>query len=244
MHLLLVLIACSPYRDLEDRWTDAYAICQPPEPFSRDTPTALPISEACKERLIEDFGVVDTFEEPAVREWVFEGLYNVLGRDQGLVSELEADDFVRAPFIERTREQAERLGTDSVAATLYSFAAFEIERIEDSDRAFDGFRYLAEERSVLINLTDYVVQNPDSPEGADWAVSFVHEATHAVVPRHVRCESYSNLWCDTDWGGAYGAHIATAELMWRSCDPYEEFYNCHDLESQRDNALWRIEEDR
>lgn len=243
MLLLLVIIACTPYQGFEDRWTEAYALCEPPEPFVRqwESPPLLP--EDCEARLVEDFGIVDQYRTPEVREWLIEAAYNLLGRDMGRVSELESTEYVREPFIERTREQAERLDTDDVRATLYSFAAFEINAITDTDADLSGFRYIAETRTMYVKMDELVSAQPELIPGAAWAVSVVHEATHGVVAPHVRCATNPDLNCDPDWSGAYGAQFATAELMLLRCEWETDARHCLDLEWERSNERWRVEAD-
>ncbi|MCB9762836.1 MAG: hypothetical protein H6739_23750 [Alphaproteobacteria bacterium] len=243
MILLLALTACSPYRDIEDRWTATRAVCQPPEPFVRDyiDPDSYdPLTDACRERLAQDFGVAEVFDSMKVREYVFEALFNLLGRDQGTVHDLEVGEYVRQPFIDAMTEQAEALETDDLGQLLYNFSAFHIALIIDDTSINEGFRYVDEEQAMLVNKTFEVEQDAALPNGSGWATFVVHEASHAVVPGHVLCPDWGTPNCDADWTGAYGFQVATAWRLHEHCDVDADTYNCSLLRDELEDSRERI----
>ncbi|MCB9765826.1 MAG: hypothetical protein H6739_38985 [Alphaproteobacteria bacterium] len=243
MFALLAITACSPYRDIEDRWTVAREVCEPPTPFVRDDvhpDSYAPITEACRDQLAEDFGVAEQFDSMKVRAWVLEALFNLLGRDQGKVSTLEVDEYVREPFIDHMTEMAEALHTDDLGQLLYNFSAFHITLIIDDTSIDEGFRYVIADQTMLVNKTLEVEQETALPKGSGWATFVVHEASHAVVPGHVMCPDWGTRDCDTDWSGAYGYQAATAWRMYGFCDTEQDAYNCIHLRDEMENAEERI----
>lgn len=241
---LLLAIGCSEPQ-LEDLWTDAWAICDPPQPFVRDqyadTPPSPP-SQACEEVLVRHFGVREEWATEKYRTYIIEALYNLLARDMGNVADLEVDTYVREPFIGLTEGLREELGTDDVRQLYYNFAALYIDDLYDSTNIPQGFRYDVDARSVRVNQLADVEQFNALPMGESWALSFIHEASHAVVPPHTTCvdDFGAELNCDLDWDGAYGVQAATGSLMDDHCDPAQEAFSCLNMRDQRDDAVERI----
>ncbi|MCB9744507.1 MAG: hypothetical protein H6741_10795 [Alphaproteobacteria bacterium] len=232
--ILFLLLACSPFTGVSDRWSETWERCAPPEPFSRDyTDTARgTLTADCDAALAADFGVPESTEPPELREWLVEATYNLLARDMGQVQELEVGEWVRQPFLDTVEELSRRSGHEDVRQLLYNYAAHSITSMEASAESTPGFTFVEEDGKVLVNQASNL-GNPSIPvNGAGWATSLFHEATHAFVAPHVPCPDDPDFFCDLDWSGAYGHQFAAAWLMEQRCDRDAEWSSCLSLEDE------------
>jgi hypothetical protein len=257
--LLLFLVACAPEAGtlgfalgnhgegehdpttwLEDRWTDTYAACQPPEPFyvtnNADDYWALQFHDpACLDRLDQDLGIDVPSFAAANDEWMLRilrfAMYALLGADMGRVDELaDPDDdrhewAVRAPFIETVRDASDILSMDEVRQVVYNIVASTIVRT----------RYIHDEDIQAVASMDLETRTLRIyPMWRMWALSsggagvLVHEASHAWLDSvHVLCpeDVYENaqvfgtmvlptglMVCDAGWDGAYGHQLGVLQL--------------------------------
>lgn len=106
-----------------DRWTPTAEVCADAIKQGLDPATASP---ACRAALFADFGVDPAgFSEQDLR-CLEGGLLELLGREAGLVSDLEAGDFVRPPFRRQLRATARGLGTDDLRQAAYDLASVQV----------------------------------------------------------------------------------------------------------------------
>jgi len=216
------------YVAIEDRWSEAWAICQPPVPFVRSPRYPAELTRECEERLEVDLEVQwETFYDSDALEVLLEGAFHLLGRGAGVLSDLEEGEYIRADFIREMQAVSEALGTDELSAIYYNYVMFHIEQSvgwENPDTSW-GSASIAldpETHTLLVSAWPGV-------DGLTYASFLVHEATHGLYDEtpHVPCPGSGQLACDDDWGGSLGfqAAAATTWRPWlsREDDSYEDW---------------------
>lgn len=238
---VLLLVGCA-YADIDDRWAETVAVCDPPDPYV-NVPHAYDtswITDACRAAVFEDFGVqTDTFDDDQLDCFLL-GAANLMGRDLGVLGDVEVGAYVRAPFLRELRRVRRGVSEhDAVARLLYDYVAYHVAETRVDARADErgvSAVYLAESATVWVSPARTTACS------ASYATLLIHEASHAVVPDHVPCPGEPGLDCDETWRSAYGFEAAAADVMAGRCDADVD-WGCAEAAASRDLAASLILQD-
>ncbi len=246
--ILALLLACNPFKGIEDRWNGAWEACDPesvegrPDPFDLDAS----LSAECQDRLLDDLkadraaleAVAATDETPDLAACVITGAYDLLTRDGGRFGSTEAGDGVYPVFLDQLQEVYWQLGGDDNRQLAYNYTAWFTAGVVNDDGLSEGAVAASYEDGLHLSPLVLTMCGPELGH-----VLF-HEAGHAVLDKHVPCpEGYefqdcpdcidpTPPACDADEEGTYALSASLLQVYVAACeDPEEEV--CAYLEKMR-----------
>lgn len=236
--ILALLLACNPFKDIEDRWNGAWEACDPdsvegtPDPYDLDAT----LSAECQDRLLDDLKadrdslatVPATDETPSLTACLTTGAYDLLTRDGGRFNTTEAGDGVYDIYVEQMQEVYWQLGGDDNRQLAYNYTTwFTSAVVADPDMA-DEFQTGTYEDGL--HLGSSVLTRC----GVELSHLLFHEAGHAELPLHVPCPDDFEIQdcpdcddthpaaCDEDDRGTIALEASLLELWGRECEDQED----------------------
>lgn len=223
--ILALLLACSPFNDVESRWNAAWEACDPdtlsaePDPYDLDAS----LSEGCQDQLQADFHVdVDSLRaapvtdtSPPLEDCFTLSAFTLLVRDGGPYDG-QAGGGVYPVYVEQMSEIVARIGGDDNRKLAYNFASWFTAGVTLDESLEAG--------ALAITQEDGLHLSPEISDecGLELAHVIFHEAGHAVLEGHVACPDDPDAACDADDQGTTALERSLIALWLGECEDQED----------------------
>ncbi len=249
--ILALLLACSPFKGIEDRWNAAWEACDPdaaqgePDPYDLDAT----LSADCQDTLLDDFkvdreslaAVAETETSPALDACFVTSAYALLTRDAGRYATTEPGDGVFQVYLDQMQEVYWQLGGDDNRQLAYNYATWFTAGV-----VVESF----EDGALAATYEDGLHLAPEAADecGVELAHLLFHESGHANLEAHVACpedfeftdcpdcEELMTTACDADDQGTFALESSLLALWEGTCDEDGEAATCAYLEQAQGAA--------
>ena len=244
--ILALLLACSPFKNIEDQWNAAWEACDPdtvegePDPYDLDAT----LSADCQDTLLDDFkvdrdslaAVAETDTSPALDACFVTSAFTLLSRDAGRFATTEAGDGVFQVYLDQMQEVYWQLGGDDNRQLAYNYAAWFTAGVVVDESFEDGA--LAGTSDDGLRLAPEAVDEC----GVELAQVLFHESGHPNLGDHVACPQdfaftdcpdcteVTATACDADNQGTFALESSLLALWVGTCDEEAEADTCAYLE--------------
>lgn len=237
--ILLLLSACSPFGDLEDRWNQTWEICDPDALSGRPDPYDLnaTLSADCQERLLDDLHVDrDSLDEaptsetaPPLASCLALSGFVLLSRDGGDLG--DAPERTYAVYEEQLQGVLEVVGGQATRKLTYDYTTGLILGITWDPELPAGALAMTMEDGL------HVSSEIGDECGLELGHLLFHEAGHRDLEGHVACAADPSLACDVDDQGTFALEASLLGVWAETAEDEDERAY---LEAARDAAAGRM----